>query len=156
MSLFCRPFSQSLLRNNFVFQHDQTCCPSGGFPLTPPGSIVPEHQLSPTSDCRQRQTYRPDCGADVGGQPEGSFCRRRSQACWTRRGVQPLSQAVGHLHAIDVTMIDGDCEILTNPLGSERNQSERARIRSACTACTCQTPSSSSSSLPPWCSSSSS
>ena len=27
--------------------------------------------------------------------------------------------------------------IVTNPLGSERNQSERARIRSACTACTC-------------------
>ena len=26
--------------------------------------------------------------------------------------------------------------LITNPLGSERNQSERARIRSACTACT--------------------
>ena len=32
---------------------------------------------------------------------------------------------------------DGELMIVTNPLGSERNQSERARIRSACTACTC-------------------
>ena len=44
--------SQSLFRNDFVFQPDHTCCPSGGFPLTPPGSIAPEeHQLSPTSNC---------------------------------------------------------------------------------------------------------
>ena len=39
--LFSVYLSMSLLENNFV----QTCCPSGGFPLTPPGSIAPEYKL---------------------------------------------------------------------------------------------------------------
>ena len=37
---------------------------------------------------------------------------------------------------IDIDNDDDMILMITNPLGSERNQSERARIRSACTACT--------------------
>ena len=37
---------------------------------------------------------------------------------------------------IDIDNDDDMILMITNPLGSDRNQSERARIRSACTACT--------------------
>jgi len=49
----------------------------------------------PTNTSWLHCTYTsPDCSAH-GGQPEGSFCRR-TQACWTRGGVQALSQTVRH------------------------------------------------------------
>ena len=91
------------------------------------------------------------------GQPGRRLWRWSSQTRWTWGGVQALAESVRHLGSgLDDREDDGEGEdeigddldddvdeeddgelmIVTNPLGSERNQSERARIRSACTACT--------------------